>query len=105
MSAGKSATNHIALGEWNAKMQPTLCAIVAPRARNCAWMNLVIKGKIDTLDARQGLKGPRIVVYACGKRTIFAPLNPFPYAYVRDQEGYLREYYTGDLGRAIGQKL
>ena len=102
MSAGKSANN--AVNAWKTNMQDTLCAIVAPRARNCDWMKLIIKDNLAYLDARQGLKGPRIVVMS-GTRTIFAPLNPFPYAHIGDQQGYLREYYTGDLGRAIGQKL
>ena len=105
MSAGKSANKHHDRDVWASKMVLCREAIVAPRARNCEWMKLIIKDNLAYLDARQGLKGPRIVVYACGTRTMFAPLNPFPYAHIADHQGYLRDYYTGDLGRAIGQTL
>ena len=105
MCAGKSANKHHARDVWASKM--VLCLyVIKNREPNCEWTNLIIRDNVAYLDAQQGLKGPRITVMD-GTRTIFVKgcSGPrLPLDNVRDQERYLREYYTGDRGRAIGQK-
>tara|TARA_Y100000741_G_scaffold193936_1_gene147510 strand:- start:348 stop:686 length:339 start_codon:yes stop_codon:yes gene_type:complete len=108
MSAGKSANKHLALEEWKRKMQDTLNEIpntdVNPEES---------KDLYDYFDRCQSWSLPRIRTIAeSGIRMVFVLEKGMLRMAERTTGGikttpdrYLKEYYTGDLNRGIGQVL
>jgi len=106
MSAGKSPTKHLALEEWKRKMQDTLNEIPNTHVNpeSC-------KFECDYHDRCHSWSHPRIRTIAeSGIRMVFVLEKGILRMAERTTGGikttpdkYLREYYTGDLNRGIGQ--
>ena len=105
MSAGKSATNHIALGEWKANMQPTLCEL--NDQRDLVLDDLsdeVMMGWLGYLDMCQEFAGPRIAtLYPSGLCGVFVRERGQLRMAERETGGitvspqaYIKAYYSDD---------